>query len=498
MTLETGTLAPGSLRGDDRTYSGYRRPGIRLSEPLDPLLAEGRTPSAGPALIAQALHRFDKAHTVMLAERGIIPRDGAAAILRALRAMEGDGVEKVRAEVGGGIHSGETYLIRQLGMEVGGLIHAGRSSWDLTRVSHRIALRHLLLEVMEALLQYRAALLQKAAEHLDTVMPYYTHGQQGQPTTFAHHLHAFVCAAERDFQRLDRAFAIVNISPAGSAAGTASRFPTDRERVAELLGFERVSTNTRDSSYNADHLWETAAALGIVAGSLGFLADELILWMGNEFGLVRLADRYCNTSSIMTQKRNPTAAEQVQAVRARLTGRVLTSYTAPELMEAAEQVVRALRLCAGMVETLIVNRELMRERTARSWAQASDLATVLVQEKGLSWRMAHQTVGIMVRLAEEEGVQPHEATPELLDRAALLFLGRPLGLDAATFARALDPVLAVQQRQVTGSPGPQEMARQVAASQQLLQEDEEQLRQRRQRLAEADGKLERAVDAIIG
>ena len=494
MTVDKKAMAPGSLRGDDRSYSGYRRVGIRLVEPLDPLVPD----SQQGALFARGLQQFDKAHMVMLAEQGIVSGDGAKACLQTLREMEAENLEAARAELRGGLHGGEKYLIRRLGMEVGGLIHAGRSSWDLQRVSHRIGLREVLLDVMDAVDAYRDAVLAKAAEHLDTVMPYYTHGQQAQPTTFAHHLHGFVCAAERDFERLEGVYQRVNISPAGSAAGTASRFATDRERVAELLGFGAVSTNTRDSSYNNDYIWEMASALTCAAATLGFLADELVLWMGNEFRLVRLADRYCATSSIMTHKRNPTAAEQIQHLRDHITGRVPTSYTPLELVDVGEQIANALRLSGGMVETLKVNRDLMLARSADSWAQAPDLAAVMVQEKDLSWRVAHQIVGIMVRLAEEEDIAPRTATSELLDRAALLFLGEPLNLDPAALAIGMDPEASVRTRLATGSPGPQEMERQVAASRLRLREDEERVRGLRAGLAEAEAELERTIDALVG
>ena len=174
--------------------------------------------------------------------------------------MEAEGLEEARAATRAGNHAGEVYLIRRLGMEVGGSIHAGRSSWDLGGIANRLPLRSGLLEVMAALGAYRQALLEVAGAHVETVMPYYTHGQQAQPTTLAHHLHAFVCAAERDFRRLEGAYRAVNVSQAGAAAGTATRFPVSRERVAALLGFDAVSTNTRDSSYNQDHIWETGAA----------------------------------------------------------------------------------------------------------------------------------------------------------------------------------------------------------------------------------------------
>ena len=493
MTQDNNGTAPGSLRGDDKRYAGYRGVGIRLAEPIDPLVPDSQQES----MFSRGLQQFDKAHVVMLAEQGIISRKGAQACLSTLREIEADNLEAARAELRGGLHGGEKYLVQRLGMEVGGLIHAGRSSWDLQRVSHRIGLREVILDVMAAVNSYRGAVLDKAAQHLDTVMPYYTHGQQAQPSTFAHQLHGFVGAAERDFERLEGAYARMNVSPAGAAAGTATRFPTSRQRVADLLGFNSVSTNTRDSSYNYDYLWEMGAALSCAIGSLGFLADEIVLWMGNEFRLVQLADRYCATSSIMTHKRNPTAAEQIQHLRDHVTGRVPTSYTPPVLAEAGGDIAVSFRISAGMLETLKVDRDLMLKRSIESWAQAPDLAGVLVEEKGLSWRMAHQTVGIMVRLAEEDGIAPQDATPELLDRAALLFLGEPLAVTPGTFARGLDPTASVQTRVATGSPGPWEMEQQISASRRVLEEDQAAMELIRKKLAEADKELEKAINTLL-
>ncbi len=497
MVSDVKAEVPGSLRGDDGSYTGYRRVGVRLTEEFDKTLVDSRKAMDSENDFTRGLQWFDKAHTVMLAEEGIIPREGARACLGTLRALQSGDLDDTRESVGGGVHAGEAYLVQHLGMEIGGLIHAGRSSWDLGLVSHRVGMRDSLLGVMTAVNAYRRALLERSAEMVSDVMPYYTHGQQAQPTTLAHHLHAFVCAAERDWQRLDGAYRRLNISAAGSAAGTASRFATNRPRVAELMGFESVSTNTRDSSYNSDHLWEMGAALSLLVSSLDFLCEELILWMGNELGLVRLADRYCSTSSIMTQKRNPTAAEHVQRISHRIAGRVPASFTAPDLARDARETVEALTLCAGMVGTLKVSRDVMRQRAVDSWAQAADLAAVLVQERGLSWRMAHQTVGIMVRLAEEEGVPAGHPTPELLDRAAMLFLGRPLSVDDDLLSRALDPDVCLGTRTATGSPGPAEMESQIEASRALLRRDEEGVHAHAQRLSDAEAALEAAIDRVL-
>ena len=182
---------------------------MRLTEALDPLL----TTPARPAGIspASAVHRFDKAQLVMLSEQGVIPRAHAASCLRSLLEMEAEGLEEARAATRAGNHAGEVYLIRRLGMEVGGSIHAGRSSWDLGGIANRLPLRSGLLEVMAALGAYRQALLEVAGARVETVMPYYTHGQQAQPTTLAHHLHAFVCTAERDFRRLEGAYRAASV-----------------------------------------------------------------------------------------------------------------------------------------------------------------------------------------------------------------------------------------------------------------------------------------------
>ena len=497
MVPDVQAEVPGSLRGDDSSYTGYRRVGVRLMEEFDRTLVDSRKAMDSENDFTRGLQWFDKAHTVMLAEEGIIPRDGARACLGTLRALQSGDLDDTRESVGGGVHAGEAYLIQQLGMEVGGLIHAGRSSWDLGLVSHRVGLRDSILGVMTAVNAYRRALLDRSAEMVNDVMPYYTHGQQAQPTTLAHHLHAFVCAAERDWQRLDGAYRRLNVSAAGSAAGTASRFATNRPRVSELMGFETVSTNTRDSSYNSDHLWEMGAALSLLVSSLDFLCEELIVWMGNEFGLIRLADRYCSTSSIMTQKRNPTAAEHVQKISRRIAGRTPASFIAPDLVRSARETVEALTLCAGMIATLKVNPDVMLQRAVDSWAQAADLAAVLVQERGLSWRMAHQTVGVMVRLAEEEGVPAGHPTPELLDRAAVLFLGRPLSVDDDLLSRALDPQVSLGTRTATGSPGPAEMKRQIAASRALLRRDDESVSAHFQRLTDAEETLEAAIDRIL-
>ena len=133
-----------------------------------------------------------------------------------------------------------------------------------------------------------------------------------------------------------------------------------------------------------------------------------------------------------------------------LTGRVPTSYAFAQLVEAATALRGVLTIAAGVVSTLKVDKELMLKRVGAFWAQASDLAAAMVMEKGLPWRVAHQIVGILVRQAEEEGKGPRDVTPERLDRAAVAYLGKPVGMSAESIARALDPVACIGMRRITG------------------------------------------------
>jgi len=283
---------------------------------------------------------------------------------------------------------------------------------------------------------------------------------------------------------------------AGTAAGNASRFHLNRERTAELLGFDSVSTNTRDAA-SPDHIWEMASALAVLTGSLGSLADALVLWCGQEHQLIQIADRYCHTSSIFAHKRNPQGVEYVQKVRDMVAGRTPTSYTAYELVAATEPTLTALEIMAGVIRTLKVNKERMLELVSSFWAQIPDLGAMIVMRKNLPWRVAHQIVGTLVRLAEEEGKGPADVTPEMLDRAAMEYMGKPVNLSAEAITRALDPVDCVRNRVVTGSAGPPEMERQIALSLDRLARDRQTVGERRGKLEEAERKLERAVGCLV-
>ena len=492
-------------------YSEFRTPGIRLMEPLLSSITGHSSEAELPVLYAY--HMFDKAHLTMLAEENLIPRQDAVAMLRALRRMEADGVETVRMEVGGGMHSAEQYLIQRLGEDVGGRIHLGRSSGDLGVVARRIHQRNRLIELMSEINGLRGAVLQVAEENLNAVMPGYTHSQHAQPVTLGHQLLAWASILERDFERADTAYKRVNQSPAGAAIMTGSNFPLNRHRTSDLLGFDGVIKNTFDAILSEDVALDTFLAVASVNLSLSKWASDLNCWFTSEAGYIDIPDRFCGTSSIMMQKKNPYALEYTRGAVAESMGGLVTAFAVQKattgepiqdrrymydaLFRSFDLAVRDLRWFSELLPAIEVKKDRMRKMTGSYWAQATDVAGALVREKGLPWRTAHQIVGILVRFSYERGLKPEQATTELLDEAAIEYRGEPVGLSNEVLRRALDPVEFVNGRTLYGGPAPEECRRRLPEYHAQLQTDQRSVEEKAQRLKEAADRLEKAIDALL-
>ena len=495
-----------------KEYKGFGRAGVRLTEDLLPNIIVHSTEHELPQIYA--CHMFDKAHLVMLAEESIIPKKDAALMLEALREMEVEGVEKVRLEVGGGIHSGEQYLINKLSEETGGKIHLGRSSGDIDKVADRIKQRDKLLDVMEAVNEFRAVLLRTAGDNLTTVMPGYTHAQHAQPLTLGHQLLAWVAVLSRDFKRIESVLHRINWSPAGAAIMTGSNFPINRHRTAELLGFERPCENTLDAIHSPDDILEVFSVITLLHSSMARWADDLILWSSNEVGMVELPDRFCGTSSILVQKKNPYALEHIRGAAAKTVGGLMNAflgengptglsifsrnrYYKPVLFNSFDNVIRDLNWLTELVPDLRLNKELMAQRAGEFWAQATDIAGALVQEKALPWRTAHQIAGILVRKGLERAIEPCQVDTKLLDEAAMEYMGEPVGMSEERLKKALDPLEFVKGRTLYGGPAPEEVKRRIVEFTDNLTRDREAVVDIRSGIQKASERLETAINKII-
>ena len=492
-------------------YRGYRTAGIRLSEELLPHLAD--RPEALDQII-WAIHDFDKAHLVMLVEEKLIAREPGVAMLLALREMEKRGVEATRQESGGGIHSGEQYLIRQLGEDIGGRIHLGRSSGDLDEIGRRMAFRRNLLDVFSLLLKFRRLLLRLADEHAETVMPAYTHGQNGQTSTYGHWLSMWASVFGRDYDRLRSFYGRVNVSPAGAAIMTGSDFPLNRARTAQLLGFSQAIPHTMDAILSHDLELECGAVLAILGSDLGRMGDDLMLWASTEFAMIDVPDRFCVTSSIMMQKKNPAAPQEMKALAAESAGAAMLTFmlekgpTGLPILErrTAERafwsVFSSAKQCLGdahdLISALIIDKERMRSLAGAFWAQGTDLAGALVREKNLPWRTAHQIVGILIRHCVERKIMPTDVDTKMLDDAAVEYMDEAVGLSTNALENALDPAYGVTMRTLFGGPAPAAARRELGMFMKILENDARWLEDAQSHLATAAATLEASIDTIVG
>ncbi len=501
-----------SIYGKVARGEPYRKAGARLTEDAEEV--QYRTKLGDPAQQLREFHiyhRFDKAHLVMLAEQGFLKREDAAAMLNALRRMEQAGIEQVRAETTAGEHSGEAWLITELGEEVGGRIHAGRSSGDFMAVTSRIFIREFILKLMKASLVLRERLVQMASENLETVMPASTWSQHAQPTTFAHYAMSWELSLENDFERLRQLYDRVNRSPAGAAIMTGSRYPIKRERTADLLGFDGTITNTRYAVLGFDG-WlgvpaEAYTVPSLLMMNVSGIASELYTWSTTEFSYVELADRYCGTSSIMPQKKNPYTLMWVRGAAARTYGH-LASYLyemhdvcmgyVRQLGPTLDDVLEATEIMTGVLATLSLKKERMLESaTNMNWICATDLADLIVLKKGLPFRTAHQIVAILVRIGIGKGLTQAGVTSALVDEAAMEYMGVPLNLGEDAIRDALTPLECVKARQLTGGPAPERVLEDIHRARARWSQDEAAMNGIHERLAASEKRLEQAIDQIV-
>ncbi len=486
----------------------YRGAGARFTE--DP--APEMTAMQEDSVPLKGIHAFDKAHVIMLIEQGLVTKADGVTMLQAFREMDAEGYESVRRRVGGAGHSGEAYLILKLGMEIGGRLHLGRSSGDLLAVTIRIEERDRILDILEGIRLLNATLLGLAERHKTTVMPTYTHFQQAQASTLSHYLLAWVHAFSRDAARLQEAYRRTNASPAGAAIGTGSPFPINRERVAGLLGFDSVLQNTWDAIFGYDHHLELFSHLAILDSNLARFCSDLYVWSSLEFGMVELNDRFCGTSSINACKKNPQALEQIQGLSALAVGALSTAFAIDRMPSEAWEIewrvwsqqlwpllrktLQALTLMSRVLESMEFKTERMAELASVGWITSSDLASALVKERGLPWRIAHQIVARLVRTCIERGISSRGITSELLDDMAERRTGKRLSLPQGVIDRACDPMECVIMRQLTGGPAPDELARQMEHCRQMVESQERAVKAARGALERAEARLAEALKAL--
>lgn len=362
------------------------------------------------------------AHVEMLETCGIISHEDGELIRTGLRRI----LERVRAgEVeftieNEDIHMNiEKLLIDEIG-PVGGKLHTARSRNDQSALDMHLYMKKRVKQIIYLLCQLQQVLLKKADEHIDTIMPGYTHLQQAQPVRFAHHLLAYVSMFERDIERLIDSYKRINRSPLGAGAIAGTTFPIDRRQVAERLGFEDIYDNSMDAVSDRDYLVEFLSNSSILMMHLSRFAEELIIWSSEEYQFIELDDAFCTGSSMMPQKKNPDIPELIRGKTGRVYGHLMGLLTVLKglpltynkdmqedkegVFDTVQTLVQTLSIMAPMIETMKVKKEQMRKQVDRGFANATDLADYLVK-RGLPFRQAHEIVGKAVLYCLRENKQ---------------------------------------------------------------------------------------------
>ncbi len=397
-----------SLNTKTEAWSG------RFNEPVAELVKQYTASINFDKRLAEFDIQGSLAHAQMLGAQGIISHDD-------VRKIE-QGLAEILAEIQAGkfewqldledVHLNiEKCLTDKIG-DAGKRLHTGRSRNDQVATDVRLWLRATSDDVLIGINKLQTSILDLAEQHVDTIMPGFTHLQVAQPVTFGHHLMAYFEMLKRDAERFVDCRKRINRLPLGAAALAGTSYPIDREQVAKTLGFDGVCENSLDAVSDRDFAIEFSAAASVLMMHLSRFSEELILWSSPRFAFIDIADRFCTGSSIMPQKKNPDVPELVRGKTSRVVGHLMGLLTLMKgqplaynkdnqedkepLFDTADTLLITLEIYADMLRGIKVNQASMRLAALEGFATATDLADYLVK-KGMPFRDAHEVVALAVK-----------------------------------------------------------------------------------------------------
>lgn len=408
----------------------------RFNEPTDTFV-EAFTASVD---FDQRLYQYDIqgsiAHARMLAQQGILNNQERDDIIQ--------GLEQIKARIASGefqwsvaledVHMNiESALTEAIGI-AGKKLHTGRSRNDQVATDIRLWLRDEIANLSLSITTLQKALLDKAEQEADTILPGFTHLQTAQPVTFGHHLMAWFEMLDRDRERLADCQKRTNIMPLGAAALAGTTYPIDRQMTSDLLGFSAPAENSLDAVSDRDFAIEFCAAASILMMHLSRFSEELIIWSSAQFGFVELSDSFCTGSSIMPQKKNPDVPELIRGKTGRIYGHLIGLLTLMKsqplaynkdnqedkepLFDTVDNLKGSLKVFAAMIPAINCRKEAMRQAAMKGFATATDLADYLVR-KGIPFRDAHEVVGKAVGFGVAENRDLSEMTLQELQQFSM-------------------------------------------------------------------------------
>ncbi|AZR98539.1 argininosuccinate lyase [Streptococcus suis] len=422
----------------------------------------------------QKLAKYDiqgsLAHVKMLGATGIINQEEAQVIQAGLEELleeheAGKLVFDIRNE---DIHMNiESLLTEKIG-SVAGKLHTARSRNDQVATDMHLYLKDTLFQVVDKLTNLRQILVDLAQEHVETIMPGYTHLQHAQPISFAQHLLAYYNMFSRDCERFVFNMQHTDVSPLGAAALAGTTFPIDRQMTSDLMGFAKPYSNSLDAVSDRDFILEFLSNASILMMHMSRLCEEIINWCSHEYQFVTLSDTFSTGSSIMPQKKNPDMAELIRGKTGRVYGNLVGLLTVMKslpltynkdlqedkegMFDSAETILVSIDILAGMLQSMTVHKERMAQSTEKDFSNATELADYLAS-KGLPFRQAHEIVGKLVLECSKAGYYLQDVTLERYQE-----LSPVIGPDIYT---ALESETAVSRRNSLGGTGFESIRQQI-------------------------------------
>ena len=450
-------------------------------------------------------------HAIMLARQGIISETDLKEILRWLCKAENDfqngnfTLDPKKEDVHLNV---ESYIIENAGIEFGGKLHTARSRNDQVLVDARLYIRDEILKIQRGVASLCDSFLNIAKEHVNTVLPGYTHTQHAQPISLGFWATAYISMFLRDQKRLQAAYELTNTNPLGACALAGTSFPIDRNLTTELLGFDAVHEHALDVISSRDFIAEILFVLSVVMANLSRLSEEIIYWTTFEFGIAELDDAYSSGSSIMPQKKNADIAELTRGRTGRVYGALMDLLTnlkglplgynrdfqedKPPLWEAIDIVKGCLGILPNLLKTTEFKKERMNELVNANFATATELANYLVTEHQISFRECHEIVGWVVG----ELVQ-QEKTFLDLDLTQKLLKNRGIEIQIEKLKQILDAELALENNQSLGGTSPTEVNRMIERIEKQLNKNAKQIYDCQTQIEEAHKETRRIVDEVL-
>lgn len=430
---------------------------------------------------------INEAHLLMLIKQKIVDEEQGMLIMRELEAIDYASYKEksYTGQYEDLFFEIEAELIQRT-QGLGGNLHLGRSRNDMCLCLSHMVIREDLQGLLEQLITLENTVLKFAQQHKETLYVVHTHTQHAQPSVLGHYFLGVFDMLQRDERRLRSAYHQVNRSPMGAAAINTSGFPLDRAMVSELIGCDDYIRNAYDAIGNSDFFTETASAMSLAALNIGRVVTDMTLWATEELHMIKVADGYISTSSIMPQKRNPIALEHLRSSLSLTKGLAdsillgfmkspygdISDYEDAEdpMAQATKLLSMNYRLFNAVLATLEVDEKTLTDRAYESFSVVTEMADQLYRAYHIPFRKAHHLVATLVKEAGKQNLNLKMLDESFFTNVYEQVMGKAFTLDFAPIKESLDPLAFVVKRDVDGGTSARAMQKMLDEAHQHLDE----------------------------